>query len=350
MINLAGLAYNHCIALHRRYYKLFGKYARKYAMTHHFVKLKRTKRFSYLKLLDAQALENIVFRIDYAYQRFFADFKRKVKCSAPKFRKIRKYKSFTLRQKNWRLDEAAHAIKICGHWYKYFWSRNIQGKVKTITVKRDAAGNMYIYIVTDCQLENIKPRTGKSVGFDFGLKRFLTGSDGYDIDSPDFFKLNYKNIRRKSRKLSLTQKTSHNHERARLDLARAYRKMHNQRKDFHYKTARTLCGKYAVICLETLNLKGMRKRWGRKINSLSFCGFLLILEYEALKFGTQIVFIDRWYPSSQLCHVCGYKNPEVKNLRVREWDCPACGSHHDRDRNAAINIFRAGCRPMQEDS
>ena len=89
-------------------------------------------------------------------------------------------------------------------------------------------------------------------------------------------------------------------------------------------------------------MKGMARRWGRKVHSLVFSEFLNILEYEAIKFGTQIVFIDRWYPSSQLCHVCGYKNPEVKDLKLREWDCPSCGTHHDRDRNAAINIHRVG--------
>ena len=228
-------------------------------------------------------------------------------------------------------------------------------------MKRDAVGDIYVYLVCDTQLEQVKLRTGKSVGFGCGARRrhfglaglrkqlqFLTGSDGNDITSPYFFMQNIKSIRNKCRKLSRRKKGSHNRERYRKELARAYRRMDNQRRDFHFKTARKLCEEYACICLETLNMKGMARRWGRKIHSLGFSEFVRILEYEAMKFGTQIVFIDRWYPSSQLCHVCGYKNPEVKNLKVREWYCPSCGAHHNRERNAAINIHRAGTylRPL----
>ena len=194
----------------------------------------------------------------------------------------------------------------------------------------------------DTQSEQVGLRTGKSVGFDFGLKQFLTASDGHDIVSPYFFMLNAQHIKSKCRKLSHKQKGSHNRERARLELARAYRRMENQRKDFHFKTARKLGEEYACICLETLNIKGMARKWGRKVHSLGFSEFVRILEYEALKLGTQIVFIDRLYPSTQLCSVCGYKNPELKDLRIREWDCPSCGTHHDRDRTAAKNILMAG--------
>lgn len=189
--------------------------------------------------------------------------------------------------------------------------------MKQITEKRDALGDIYIYITTD--------RTGEIVGLDFGLKRFLTASDGQDITSPDFFMINAKRIKTKCRSLSNKQKKSQNRGKA-----------------------RGLCEKYAVICLETLNIRAMARRWGRKINLLGFYSFVKILEYEAEKFGTQIIFIPMFYPSSQLCSSCGYKNEAVKDLRVREWICPGCGVHHDRDRNAAVNILDAGQRLLQE--
>ena len=347
-INIAGLIFNHCLALHKRYYRLFEKHIQVYQLMKHLTKLKRTKRFAYMRKLGSQAVQNIAERIDRAYTLFFANLKRKVRTSPPKFKAVRRYKSFTLKQAGWKLDETQGKIRIGKRWYGYFQSRKIEGKVKTLTVKRDAVGDIYIYLVCDSQLEQIKLRTGKSVGFDFGLKTFLTASDGHDIVSPYFFMQNIKSIRSKCCKLSRRKKGSHNRERYRKELARAYRKMDNQRRDFHFKTARKLCEEYACICLETLNMKGMARRWGRKVHSLGFSEFLRILEYEALKFGTQIVFIDKWYPSSQLCHVCGYKNPEVKDLKLREWECPSCGTHHDRDRNAAINIHRAGTylRPL----
>ena len=349
-INVAGLLYNHCIALHKRYYRLYGKHIIAYQLMKHLTKLKRTKRFAYIRLLGSQAVQNVVERIDRAYNLFFANLKRKVRTSPPKFKAVRKYKSFTLKQSGWSIDETHSKIRIGKKWYGYFQSRLIEGKVKTLTVKRDAVGDIYVYLVCDVQSEQVELRTGKSIGFDFGLKQFLTGSDGYDIKSPNFFMQNIKTIRTKHRKLSRRQKGSHNRERCRKELARAYRKMDNQRRDFHFKTARKLCEEYACICIETLNMKGMARRWGRKVHSLGFSEFVNILEYEATKFGTQVVFIDRLYPSSQLCHECGYKNPEVKDLKLREWSCPQCGTHHDRDRNAAININRAGASAHSGDA
>lgn len=341
-INIAGLTYNHCIALHRRYYRLFGKYIKAFALMKHLTKLKRTKRFAFMNKLGSQAVQNVVERIDRAYSLFFSNLKRKIRSSPPKFKTVRRYKSFTLKQAGWALDEHTGRIRLGKRWYGYFKSRNIEGKVKTVTVKRDAVGDVYVYLVCETQSEPVETRTGKIVGFDFGLKRFLTGSDGHDITSPYFFMMNARTIKRKCRNLSHKQKGSHNRERARKELARAYRRMENQRHDFHFKLARQLCDEYAVICLEDLNIKGMARRWGRKVHSLGFSEFVKILEYEALKLGTQIVFIDRLYPSSQLCHVCGYKNPAVKDPKVREWDCPSCGTHHDRDKNAAKNILMAG--------
>ena len=348
-INIAGLLFNHCIALHKRYYRLFGKSLNANKLKVHLTKLKRTKRFAYISKLGSQAVQDIAERIDRAYTLFFANLKRKVRTSPPKFKAVHRYKSFTLKQSGWNLDEIQSKIRIGKRWYRYFQSRMIEGKVKTLTVKRDAVGDIYIYLVCDSQLEQVKLRTGKSVGFDFGLKKFLTASDGHDITSPNFFMQNIKAIRSKCRKLSRRKKDSHNRERYRKELARAYRRMDTQRRDFHFKTARKLCEEYACICLETLNMKGMSRRWGRKVHSLWFSEFVKILEYEVMKFGTQIVFIDKWYPSSQLCHVCGYKNPAVKDLKLREWDCPSCGTRHDRDRNAAINIHRVGASTRNGD-
>lgn len=239
-INIAGLVYNHSLALHKKYYRLFGKHIQAYRLMKHLTKLKHTKRFAYMRKLGSQAVQNIAERIDRAYNLFFASQKRKVKCSPPKFKAVRRYKSFTLKQAGWKLDETVGKIRIGKKWYGYFQSRKIEGKVKTVTVKRDA-----IHLSSETQLEPVELRTGKSVGFDFGLKTFLTGSDGYDITSPNFFMQNIKAIRSKSRKHSRRQKGSHNRERYRKELARAYRKMDNQRRDFHFKTARKLCEEYA---------------------------------------------------------------------------------------------------------
>lgn len=313
------------------------------------MKLKKYKRFAYMREIGSQAVQDITDRIDHGYNLFWTNRKHNLKASPPKFKRVRNYKSFTLKQAGWKLDEKRGMIRLGKKWYHYFRSRNIEGKIKTVTIKRDHVGDIYIYIVSDVSVQEIIGRTGKSVGYDFGLEKFLTASDGNDIDSPLFFARSSQIIKSKHKKLSRKIGQSHNRRRARLDLARYYRKITNQRKDFHFKTARRICEEYGVVCIEGLNLKGMQQRYGRKISDLGFYSFVQILKYEAAKFGTHIVQIDRWYASSQICSKCGCKNSALKDLRIREWDCPECKTHHDRDRNAAINIHRVGASTLRGD-
>ena len=304
-----------------------------------------------MKEIGSQAVQDITDRIDRAFQLFFSNVKRKVRCSPPNFKKVRRYKSFTLKQKaGWKLDETTHTLKVNGQLYRYFQSRRISGKVKTVTIKRDSLGDFYVCIFTDAKDFVVETRTGKSVGFDFGLKRFLTASDGKDIISPLFFAQNSAAIKQAHKNLSCKKKGSNNRRKSVLKLARLYRKTFNQRHDFHFKLARQLCLEYETICIEDLNVKGMQRLYGKKIGDLAFSEFVNILKYEASKFGVDVIEVDRYFASSQICHSCGYKNPEVKNLNVREWKCPKCGEEHDRDRNAAINILENGLghRPMQE--
>ena len=345
-INAAGLIYNHCIALHKRYYKLYGKHLKKYDLEKHLTKLKNSKKFSYLREIGSQAVQDIADRIEQAYKLFYENRKKKRKSSPPNFKKVRKYKSFTLKQAGWKLNEDLGIIKIGRQNYRYFQSRRIEGKIKTVTIKRDPIGDIYIYIVTDFREEQIMGRTGKSVGYDFGLKKFLTASDGKDIESPLFFVKNSKLIKKKNKNLSRKQEKSNNRKKARIELARAYKKTANQRKDFHFKTALKICEEYAVVCLEDLNLEEMKKLYGRKVSDLVY-SFVQKLKYEAIKFGTRIILIDRWYASRQICSECGYKNSEVKNLRIRKWECPECGAKHDRDRNASINILKVGASTLR---
>ena len=342
-INAAGLIYNHCIAIHKRYWKLYHKSLNIYVLQKHLTKLKKIPKFSYMKEIGSQAVQDITQRIDRAYKLFFRNLKHNVRTAPPSFKKIRKYKSFTLKQAGWKLLEN-NTIRFGKQNYRYFKSREIQGEVKTITIKRDTLGDIYLYFVCETKENEVLIRTGKSVGFDFGLKKFLNSSDEEDIISPLFFKQNRNKITSASRKLSRKQKGSKNRKKAKLGLARLHKRIANQRNDFHWKTAQYLVGKYALICLEDLNLKAMQKRFGRKIGDLGFADFVNKLKYEASKAGSSVIEIDRFYPSSQICSNCGYQNKETKDLKLREWDCPKCGIHHDRDINAAINILREGER------
>ena len=187
--------------------------------------------------------------------------------------------------------------------------------------------------------------TGHNAGFDFGLKRFLTGSDYNDYESPQFFNRGINSIKQAYRKRSRKVTRSKNRERVRLNLARKHRKITNQRADFHWKLAYQLTDRYDWISLETLNLKAMKSLWGRKVSDLGFYDFTQKLKYIAQKKHCEIRFIDKWYPSSKTCSVCGAVNQEL-NLRDRNWQCPNCHTQLDRDRNAAVNIHRVGASTL----
>lgn len=339
-INLAGNIYNHLIALHKRYYRLYGKHLSANKLKKHITKLKRTKKYSYWNNIGSQAIQDIAERIDRGYKLFYRNLKHGIKSAPPSFKKVQKYKSFTLKQAGHKLHDD-NSITIMGKKYKYHKSREIEGKIKTITIKKDALKDIYLYIV--CQLEETeaKPRSGKSVGLDFGLITFLTTSDGSKIVSPLFFKQSSKKIKKLNRALSSKKKGSNNRKRSRLDLVRSHKRIANQRKDFHFKLAKELAEKYSVICIEDLNLKAMQCLWGKKVSDLGFADFVRILEYQCSKTGTRLIKIDRFYPSSKTCSHCGYVLAELP-LAVRNWVCPNCNTTHDRDINAAINIHRVG--------
>lgn len=340
VINIAGVIYNHCIALHKRYYKLFCKSLNIYALQKHITKLKKLKKYEYWNLVGSQSIQDITQRIDKAYKLFFRNHKHNIKSAPPSFKKVKKYKSFTLKQAGYKLL-GGNRIIILGQEYKFHKSRDIDGTVKTLTVKRDPLGDIYIYFVCEQEGNQVIARTGESVGFDFGLKKFLVSSDGLDIEAPMFFKQNAECIKSANRKLSRKKIGSNNRKRAKLELARLHKKVANQRKDYHFKLSRSICEQYAVICIEDLNIKAMQRIWGRKISDLGHSQFVNILKYQASKLGTSVVEIPRFYPSSKRCSCCGYVLDELQ-LSVRTWVCPACGIKHDRDRNAANNILKVG--------
>ena len=221
--------WNHFVALCRRYYTIYGKYPGKKALMHHLTKLKRLPRFAHWNLLPSQSLQDIIQRLDKAYARMFADRKSGKRSGLPRFKKHFRYKSYTLKQAGWKLLQSNY-IRIGKRIYRYFKSQQILGTPKRCTVKRDSVGDVWIIILTDyVEIPLNRPTTGNSAGFDFGLKRYLTGSDTNDYDSPLFFKRSLNAIKRANRNHSRKVKGSNNRERARLNLARKHRRIANQR-------------------------------------------------------------------------------------------------------------------------
>jgi len=335
--------WNHCIALHKKYYKVTGKHISAYKMKKHLTKLKRLKKHEHWNNLGSQAVQDIAERIDRSYTSFFRWIKTRkgARKSPPKFRKRRNYSSFTLKQAGYSFD-GNNSVTIMKRRYKYHVNREIEGTIKTVTIKRDAIGDYYLYVVTNVKTNEVYSRAGNAVGLDFGLKTFLTASDSSEVQSPLFFAHDAKLIAKLNRNLSKKKKGSRNRKRAKLDLARQHKRIENRRTDFHRKLAQGLASNYATICIENLNLSGMQRLWGKKISDLAFSNFVLILEQECIKTGSILVKVNRFFPSSQLCSGCGVQNKETKDLKIRKWTCPHCGKIHDRDVNAAINILNEG--------
>ncbi|MEG4318099.1 MULTISPECIES: transposase [unclassified Microcoleus] len=250
-------------------------------------------------MVGSQAVQDISQRIEKAYQLFFKHHKKGVR--PPNFKKVRKYKSFTLKQAGYKFL-GGNRVKIGSKVYQYWNSRQIEGKVKTLTIKRTLLGELFMVVVVDnIVAPEIKSETSRIAGFDFGLKVFLTASDGTQIESPQFLKQSLTVINKVNRQHSQKLKGSANQERARQNLVRRYEDVVNRRSDWFGKLAADLTDRFDVLCFETLNLKGMQRLWGRKISDLAFGEFLQILEWVAKKKNKQIVFIDRWYPSSKTC-------------------------------------------------
>jgi putative transposase len=336
-INAAGVIYNHCIALHKQYYRMYGKHLNCAKLQAHIARLRKRKAF--WQLVGSQAVQDICQRIEKAYQLFFKYHKKGVR--PPNFKKVKKYKSFTLKQAGYKFL-GGNRVKIGNKVYQYWNSREIEGTVKTLTIKRSPLGELFMLVVVDnVSNSSIKFETGKSAGFDFGLKTFLTCSEGFSIESPQFLKQSLNILQKASKEHSKKVKGSHNREQARKNLVRKYEDIVNRRTDWFWKLAHDLTNKFDVLCFETLCLKGMKRLWGRKVSDLAFRDFLTILEHVAQKKDKQIIYIDRWYPSSKTCSHCGHVLDKLE-LSDRRWRCPSCHSVNDRDENASINIKRVG--------
>lgn len=330
---VASTVWNHFVALQRRYYRLTGKYISLHDMNKHVLKLRKTQRFALWQDLHSQVCQNVCRRVDDAYQRFF----NKLAKGRPRFKKARRYSSFTFPQTGYKVD--GNTVTIDGVKYKFVKHREIGGQIKTLTVKRDSVGRLWLVFSVTEELQIEASSTGKSGGFDFGLKTFLTDDEGRGYASPQFFAQGIRKTRRLNRQLARKLEGSHRRKRARRALAKHSADVANKRRDFHFKLAHDLCDQYDTLYFEDLNLQGMKALWGRKVSDLGFASFLSILEWVAFKRGKQVIKIDRFLPTTKTCSGCGQKHNLTLRDRVLACDC---GLTIDRDHNAAINIKHSG--------
>jgi putative transposase len=312
----------------------------------HLAKLKKLAKYDHWNLVGSQAIQDICERIERSYQLFFSNLKQKIKASPPSFKKVKKYSSFTLKQAGWKMLDR-NRIRIQGQIYKFNKSREIPAKVKIVTIKRDSLGNLWLYFVVDQPINlNNQVMTGNSAGFDFGLKMFLTASNGQEIESPLYYRAAMDELKLAQQNLARKVKFSNGWRKAKRIVTKIYQTVVDKRRDWFFKLAHSLTDQYDQLFFENLSMKGMQVLWGRKVSDLARSEFMGILSYVASTKGKIVHCINRFFPSSKTCFHCGHIYKEL-DISERSWTCASCGCTHDRDLNAALNIQREGASSLR---
>ena len=307
--------------------------------------LKKQPEFEWLNNISAQSLQQALRNLDVAYNNFFNK-----QAKFPNFKKKSNKQSFNVPQDFSVHDNILDIPKCKGIKIKLHRSRSamqrknrdIEGTMKSITISKTPSGKYFASVL--CELELPEPiYSGGEIGIDYGIKAFITTSDDKSIESPKFLRKSEKRLNQLSKALSRKQPNAKNRYKAQKQLARQHEKVSNQRQDFLHKTSKQLVSDNQAIYIESLAIRNMIKlhTLAKSISDSGWNTFVNMLKYKGQWYGCRIIEIDRWFPSSKRCHVCGYINDNL-TLSDRSWLCPECNTNHDRDVNAAVNILTFG--------
>ncbi|WP_110926770.1 IS200/IS605 family element RNA-guided endonuclease TnpB [Bacillus massiliglaciei] len=311
------------------------------------------KEFVWLKEVDSIALQSSLKNLADSYTRFF-----KKQNKAPRFKsKKNKVQSYTTKETNNNIAIVSNKIKFPKlGLVRFAKSQEVKGRILNATVRRNPSGRYFVSILAETEVQPLK-KTGSSIGIDLGITDFAIFSDGRKVDNNKFTSKMKKKLQREQRKLSrraLSAKNNgidlldaKNYQKQKRKVARLHERVMNQRDDFLNKLSTDIIKNHDMICIEDLNTKGMLRnhKLAKSISDVSWSAFVSKLEYKAKWYGKTIVKISRWFPSSQICSDCGHQDSK-KSLEIRDWACPICHAHHDRDINASKNILAEGLRTL----
>ena len=334
----ARFVYNDALAKKQAAYKADKTSLSRYDLQAMLPAMKADEKTTWLKDAHSQVLQSALLNLDVAFKNFFAK-----RTGFPKFKKKHGKQTFQYPQ-GVKIEGDAIQLPKVGK-VKIVLHREVIGKIKTVTISKTPTGKYYASVLMDDGSTIPEPRKHivSSVGLDMGIHDFVTTSDGEKVANLRFLKRGLKNLKRKQQSLSRKQKGSNGRAKAKLLVAKVHERVSNARNDFQHKLSFTLANENQVVCVEDLNIKGMTKnrKLAMHIQDLGWNSFTVKLGYKLADRAGTLVKIGRFYPSSKTCSCCGHKL-EALPLNVRSWDCPSCGSSHDRDTNAAINIQQQG--------
>ena len=301
--------------------------------------LKKSDDFAFLRGVDSIALQQSLRDLDRGFKNFFEK-----RARHPQFKsKHNNHQSYRTINQGDNIRIVGNYIKLPKLGYVKIKQSMKVGRINNITMEHTPTGKYFVVLSVDFEPE-FRPNAGGMIGIDVGIKKFYSDSNGNMVSNPKYLEKSQRKLIREQRRLSRKQEGSNNRNKQRIKVAKIHEKITNQRNDFLQKQSTMLVSENQTICIEDLNVKGMVRnhKLAQHIASCSWSKFFTMLEYKATWYGSEIVRVPTMYPSSQTCSCCGYKNPLVKNLAVRNWECPQCHTKHDRDTNASINILNKG--------